>query len=98
MLRIGIEMREGIREYEDVLDRIRRRRAVTRTGAIVATIPAILIAVHWEHLLLVLTALGIGGGLKILYDAKSKEIDTRPTHTQFPYLYLWLLQDRAKAK
>jgi hypothetical protein len=58
---IGIEIRDGVRQVEAQMQQLRRRRAVSVTGAGVGSVAGVLVAVYGPALAAVVSALGVGG-------------------------------------
>ena len=92
LAKIGEDLRDGVRRVDAELKRIRSRRAVSVTGATVATVGAVLVLVFGQDLAQAMSLLGASGGIWGLVNAAQAYNEQRSSVAERPYYYLWLLR------
>ncbi|QNP75372.1 hypothetical protein IAG44_42210 [Streptomyces roseirectus] len=90
LTKLGLEIKDQIWSARTEMETLRRKRAVSVTGAAVGSVGAVLVAVYGPALQAAIAALGAGGGLWGLVHAAT-ENSSRPLR-QDKWFYVWALQ------
>jgi hypothetical protein len=90
MMKIGIEIREQVRANEAEMSRIKGKRAVAASGAVVGTVGATLVAIYGPAIQPALAVLGASGGLWAIVQAAT-ENSLRTVRNAKPWYYVWAL-------
>jgi hypothetical protein len=93
LVRIGIEINNGLRSVRADMERAQRKRAVAASGAILGSVSTVLLAVYGPALATALAAIGAGGGLWGVINAMA-ENNTRSLREDKWY-YVWALSRKA---
>ena len=91
LVKIGIEIAEGIRGVDAELNRIKSRRAVAATGAAIGSVVASLVAVYGPALGTAASILGAGGGLWGMINAIAESHNYRSVQENTPWYFVWTL-------
>ncbi|MDA1362606.1 hypothetical protein O1R50_23495 [Glycomyces luteolus] len=92
LMRIGLQIKEEVRGMEAQMRQVRRKRAVTATGAVVGSISASLTAVMGTSELVSAVAAFIGGATGGFWTAVQAGADHSPrTLQEGPWYYVWTL-------
>lgn len=90
LTRLGLEIREQVWLVRAEMEKARRKRAVSVTGAAIGSVGAILVAVYGPALQAAIGAIGAGGGLWGIIHAATE--NTTRTLRQDKWFYVWALQ------
>jgi hypothetical protein len=93
LVRIGLEIADGLRSVRADMDRARRKRAVAISGAALGSVSAVLVAVYGPALAAAVAAIGAGGGVWGVISAMA-ENTTKPLRDNKWY-YVWALSRKA---
>ncbi|MEU4272291.1 hypothetical protein [Streptomyces sp. NPDC026092] len=95
VMKIGLRMADGVRGMQAQMNQVRRKRAVSVTGAVVGTVTASLVAVYGPALQSALTAV-VGGAAGGLWGAFQAGADNSPrTLRENSWYYVWTLSRAA---
>jgi hypothetical protein len=93
LVKIGWDIRDGIRKLDSDLVSIRRKPAFQATGATILTTTAVLLAVNsiaFGHLAQIV---GSGGGLMLAINAIHEYLSNRKQVQESPFYYFWLFEN-----
>jgi hypothetical protein len=93
LVRIGIDIADGLRSVRADMERVRRKRAVAVTGAVLGSVSTVLVAVYGPALATAIAALGASGGVWAAISAMA-ENSTGPLRENKWY-YVWALSRKA---
>jgi hypothetical protein len=94
LVRIGEEIADSARSIHAEMERLKRTRAVGVTGAGIATVGAVLVAVYGPVLQAVIATLGLSGGAwKIIQEIHQNS--TKPIREEKWY-YVWVLDKESR--
>lgn len=96
LVKIGLEIAEGIRSLNSELTRVKSRRAVAVTGAAIGSVAASLVAVYGPALSHAIAVLGAGGGLWSIINAVAESRNYRSTQESSPWYFLWTLDKNSR--
>jgi hypothetical protein len=91
MIKIGLEINDQVRAMASEMDKVRRKRAVATTGAVVGMTGTILIAVYGQALAAAVAAVGATGGIWGLVNATAE--NSRKPLRENKWYYVWALID-----
>ncbi|MFE5968495.1 hypothetical protein [Streptomyces sp. NPDC056463] len=95
LMKIGLRMQDGVRGMQAQMNQVRRKRAVSVTGAVVGTVTASLVAVYGPALQSALTAV-VGGAAGGLWGAFQAGADNSPRALrENAWYYVWTLSRKA---
>ncbi|WP_146060484.1 hypothetical protein [Amycolatopsis sp. CA-128772] len=89
LVKIGLEINEGIRSIGIDLGKATRKRAVASTGAVLGTVGAVLVAVYGPALAGAVAALGASGGIWGVVNAATEYNKRAFRHNK--WYYVWML-------
>jgi hypothetical protein len=89
IVKLGLRIKDEVRSARAEMERVRRRRSVAVTGAVVGSVGAVLVAVYGPALAAAVAALGAGGGLWGIVNAAA-ENSTRVLREN-EWHYVWVL-------
>ncbi|MEH1130726.1 hypothetical protein [Micromonospora sp. CPCC 206061] len=95
LVKIGLEIADGIREIRSGLTEIKKRRSVAMTGATTGTVAAVLAAVYGPALVDAASVLGAGGGLWKVIESLAESRVKRSQVADGPWYYVWTLERRS---
>ncbi|MGO4422718.1 hypothetical protein AB4Z54_29450, partial [Streptomyces sp. MCAF7] len=90
LTKLGLEIKDQIWSARTEMDALRRKRAVSVTGAAIGSVGAILVAVYGPALQAAIGALGAGGGLWGIVHAAAE--NSPRSLRQDKWFYVWALQ------
>ncbi|MEU7046673.1 hypothetical protein AB0A77_37315 [Streptomyces varsoviensis] len=94
LAKLGIDIRDGVREVQAQMSQVARHRAVRASGAGLGSVAAVLVAVYGPALTAVVSALGVGGmGVWQVLQA-SADHDTRSLRKREWY-FVWALSKKS---
>lgn len=96
LIKIGLEIKDGVRSVAAQMAQARRSRAVGATGAIVGTVGAILVAVYGQTLAEAVAIAGASGGIWQIIQAAA-ENSPRALHDDKWY-YVWVLSGARRSR
>lgn len=91
LVKIGLEIKDGIRSVAAKMAQARRSRAVGATGAIVGTVGAILVAVYGQTLAEAVAIAGASGGVWQIIQAAAE--NSPRSLRDDKWYYVWLLSE-----
>jgi hypothetical protein len=91
--KLGLHIRDQVRAARSEMEKVRQKRSVAVTGAVVGTVAAVLVAVCESLLAAAITALGTGGGLWTYMNAAAEN----NTHVlgETKWHYVWVLAKKS---
>ncbi len=89
LVKIGLEINDGIRSIGIDLSKASRKRAVASTGAVLGTVGAVLIAVYGPALASAVATLGASGGIWGVINATTEYNKRAFRHNK--WYYVWML-------
>ncbi|RSS17494.1 hypothetical protein EF914_25050 [Streptomyces sp. WAC05458] len=94
LAKIGLDISTQVHDMHAQLKRIRSKRSVQVTGAVVGTLSAALVAVYGPALATALTIMGATGGVWSVVNAMSENSSKTLEHDK--WYYIWLLSRKAQ--
>jgi len=95
IVKLGLQINDGLRSMRAEMEKARRRRAVAMTGAVVGSVSTTLVAVYGPALATAIAAIGASGGLWGVISAYA-ENSTRSLKENKWY-YVWALSRKANS-
>jgi hypothetical protein len=95
LIKIGLEIKDGIRSVAAQMAQARRSRAVGATGAIVGTVGAILVAVYGQTLAEAVAIAGASGGIWQIIQAAAE--NSPRVLRDDKWYYVWLLSEAKRS-
>jgi hypothetical protein len=89
IVKLGLRIKDEVRSARAEMERVRRRKSVAVTGAVVGSVGAVLVAVYGPALAAAVATLGAGGGLWGIVNAAA-ENSTRVLR-ESEWHYVWVL-------
>jgi hypothetical protein len=89
LVKLGLRIKDQVRAVGAEMEKVRRRRAVAVTGAVVGSVGAILIAVYGPALAAAVAAVGAGGGLWNIVNAATDNSSRGIRENK--WYYVWVL-------
>lgn len=94
LVKLSLQIKDQVRAARSQMQTVKRKRAVAASGAMVATVEAVLAAVYGPAMQEVLTAVGGGGGVWGIVNAVAAEHSTRSLK-QDAWYYVWVLSRKS---
>lgn len=93
LVKIGLEVADEVRAVQATMRKLRMKRAVTSTGAVIGAVGAMLVAVHSHALDEALRILGASGGVWAFIQART-EYGRQSLRDGAPWYYVWTLSNK----
>ncbi len=92
--KIGVELREGVRQLNSDFNLLKKKRSFQVTGATIACVTAVLVALDNTQFGYLPELLGTSGGiLAVSKSLQEYSTEKQKTVEDSPYYYLWLLSE-----
>jgi hypothetical protein len=95
LIKLGIEINNGLRAVRADLERASRRRAVAVTGASLGTVSTVLVAVYGPALATAIAAIGASGGVWGVINAMTE--NSPRTLRENKWYYVWAMATKTNA-
>jgi hypothetical protein len=88
IVKLGLRIKDHVRSAHAEMERVRRKRSVAVTGAVVSSVGAVLVAVYGPALAAAVTAIGATGGLWGIMNAVGEESPRVLRENEWHYVWV----------